>query len=153
MRGCDQWWNIQCLISSIFFYDDMFPPLAVVCVYVCVSLKWAGGRKPKKKSNQTGTYIYMYVVNEWNQASGGIKRERICCSFKVFLIKDMVKHASTASLLNEGRYGNGKKEHSLARAKVYRNLPNRIKLDQIIHLVYSIFYLFLSIDYITSWYT
>lgn len=62
----------------------------------------------------------------------------------------MVKHASTASLLNEGRYGNGKKEHSLARAKVYRNLPNRIKLDQIIHLVYSIFYLFLSIDYITS---
>lgn len=62
----------------------------------------------------------------------------------------MVKHASTASLLNEGRYGNGKKEHSLARAKVNRNLPNRIKLDQIIHLVYSIFYLFLSIDYITS---
>lgn len=44
--------------------------------------------------------------------------------------------------------GMGRK--SIARAKVNRNLPNRIKLDQIIHLVYSIFYLFLSIDYITS---
>lgn len=141
-------------LIHIFFMTTGFL-LATVPLALPSSLKRAGGRKPKKKSSQIVTYMYIYVVNEWNQASGGIKRERENLLFILGIFNK--RYGKTCilcfSVKYEGKNGNGKKEPSLGRAKVNRNLPNRIKLNQIIHLVHFIFYLFLSIDYITSWYT